>query len=138
MAFAVNENLHEYVPEVFDQGVDDWAPELAKAETDVVNQIKMTWWNKYEDPAQFDKTKLTESQWTKATVYKALYTYILPKLSTFRPEGDPFYNQLEFYKERFAEEFAVQFGVGVDYDHNNDGSVSADEVERLQLNRLYR
>ena len=85
MAFATNTDLHTYAPEVFDQGVDDWAPELALAETDVSNQIRINWYNKYHDPSKYVKSKLTESQWTKATVYKALYAYILPKLSTFSP-----------------------------------------------------
>tara|TARA_R100000734_G_C3313602_1_gene104944 strand:- start:1001 stop:1417 length:417 start_codon:yes stop_codon:yes gene_type:complete len=138
MAFATNEDLHTYAPEVFDQGVDDWAPDLALAETDVSNQIRINWYNKYHDPNKYDKSKLTESQWTKATVYKALYAYILPKLSTFRPEGDPFMMQLSFYKERFAEEFDIQFGIGVDYDENNDGTVSDTEKHRLSMDRLYR
>lgn len=40
MAFATNTNLEEYAPEVFQQGVDDWTEELAKAETDVINMIQ--------------------------------------------------------------------------------------------------
>ena len=103
MAFATNNNLHTYTPEVFESGVDDWSDELALAETDVVNTIRIRWWNKYETPSQFDSSKLTDSQWTRTTVYKALYSYILPKLSTFRPEGDPFQTQITFYKERFEE-----------------------------------
>lgn len=139
MAFATNENLHSYAPDVFDQGVDDWGDELALAETDVVNQIRIRWWNRYEDPTLFDGTKLTDTQWTKSTVYKALYAYILPKLSTFRPEGDPFQTQINFYKERFEDEISVQFGIGIDYDRDGDGSVDANtEIDRLVTDRLYR
>ena len=39
MAFATNNNLQEYAPEVFEQGVDDWTDELAKAQVDVINLI---------------------------------------------------------------------------------------------------
>jgi len=138
MAFATNENLQQYAPEVFEQGVDDWSNELALAETDVINRIKIDYWNKYESPSLFSTSKLTDSQWTKSTVYKALYAYILPKLSTFRPEGDPFMMQITFYKERFAEELHMQYGVGIEYDHNNDGSIDqASERERVEL-RLTR
>lgn len=138
MAFANNENLQQYAPEVFEQGVDDWSDELALAETDVINRIKIDYWNKFESPSLFNSARLTESQWTKSTVYKALYAYILPKLSTFRPEGDPFMMQITFYKERFAEELSLQYGVGIEYDHNNDGSIDqASELERVEL-RLTR
>jgi len=139
MAFATNNNLHTYTPEVFESGVDDWSDELALAETDVVNTIRIRWWNKYETPSQFDSSKLTDSQWTRTTVYKALYSYILPKLSTFRPEGDPFQTQITFYKERFEEEIDMQFGIGIDYDRDGDGSVDAEtEIDRLVGDRLYR
>ena len=138
MAFAQNTDLQQYAPEVFDQGVDDWGDELALAETDVINAIRINYWNKYETPDLFNSARLTDSQWTKATVYRAMSAYILPKLSTFRPEGDPFMIQLEFYKNRYAEEIETQFALGVEYDHNNDGSVDqASEVERIEL-RLTR
>jgi hypothetical protein len=63
MAFATNENLHTYAPEVFDQGVDDWSSELALAETDVISMIRVKYWNKYETPSSFNSARLTESQW---------------------------------------------------------------------------
>ena len=46
--------------------------------------------------------------------------------------------QLTFYKERFAEEFDIQFGIGVDYDENNDGTVTEAETHRVSMDRLYR
>jgi hypothetical protein len=139
MAMATNENLHTFAPEVFDQGVDDWSSELALAETDVISMIRIKYWNRYENPSDFNSARLTASQWQKSTVYKALYGYILPKLSTFRPEGDPFREQLTFYKERFNEEFDMQFGLGIDYDKDGSGSVDPDtEVDRIRQDRLYR
>jgi len=139
MAFATNTDLEKYCPEVFEQGVDTWTDELADAQTDVTNMIQYKWWNKMYSRKNFDASKLTESQWTKATVYKAMADYILPKLSTFRPEGDPFREQLEFYKNRFEEEFDLQFGLGIEYDENDDGSVNEDsEVYEFDQSRLYR
>ena len=41
MAFSTNNDLNIYAPEVFGQGVEDWSNELALAETDVINQIKI-------------------------------------------------------------------------------------------------
>lgn len=139
MAFATNTDLQRYAPEVFDQGVDDWTDELTEAQTDVTNMIQYKWWNKVNSRSQFDKNLLVETQWTKATVYKAMAAYILPKLSTFRPEGDPFREQLTFYKERFEEEFDLQFGLGIEYDENDDGTIDIEtDVNPFDQSRLYR
>lgn len=139
MAFATNTDLEKYCPEVFDQGVDDWTEELTEAQSDVTNMIQFKWWNKTHPRQDFDASLLTETQWTKATVYRAMASYLLPKLSTFRPEGDPFREQLEFYKNRFEEEFDLQLGLGVEYDKNEDGTVDeTTEVYEYDQTRLYR
>lgn len=139
MAFANNTNLQEYAPEVFQQGVDDWTDELAKAQVDVTNMIQFKWWNKFYSRSEFDASLLVDSQWTKTTVYQALYAYILPKLSTFRPEGDPFREQLTFYKDRFTEEWELQFGIGIKYDFEDDGTIDINtDVKQVSQNRLYR
>lgn len=138
MAMANNTNLQEYAPEVFQQGVDDWTDELAKAQVDVTNMIQFKWWNKFYSRSEFDASKLVDTQWTKTTVYQALYAYILPKLSTFRPEGDPFREQLTFYKDRFTEEWELQFGIGIQYDFEDDGTIGNEDVKQVSQNRLYR
>ena len=137
MAFATNKDLETYTPDVFDQGVDDWTPELALAHDDIVNLIKVKYWNRNHSPSTFDEQKLTPEQWTKATVYKALASYIMPKLSTFRLE-DVFSEQMKFYKERFAEEFDLQFALGIQYDTDGSGTVSDAEVTEYSQERLYR
>ena len=138
MAFATNDDLYEYAPEVFDSGIDDFTTELARAETDVTNMVQVKWYNNHHNRADFDKTKLTESQWTRSTVYRALANHVMPKLSTFRPEGDPFANQIGFYKERFEEELDLQFALGIEYDENDDGTVDDAEVHEYSQSRLYR
>jgi hypothetical protein len=138
MAMANNTDLQEYAPEVFQQGVDDWTDELAKAQVDVTNMIQFKWWNKFYSRSEFDASKLVDTQWTKTTVYQALYAYILPKLSTFRPEGDPFREQLTFYKDRFTEEWELQFGIGIQYDFEDDGTIDDSDVKQVSQNRLYR
>jgi hypothetical protein len=86
----------------------------------------------------YDATKLTDSQWTRATCYRALAVYILSKLSTFRPEGDSFREQLAFFQSRFEEEMNLQFGAGVEYDLDNDGTVETGEKFAIAQDRLYR
>ena len=138
MAFANNTNLQEYAPEVYQQGGDDWTDELDKAQTDVINMIQFKWFNKFYSRTEFDESKLVDAQWTKTTVYQALYAYILPRLSTFRPEGDPFREQLDFYKDRFQEEWELQFGVGIKYDFEGDGFDIDTDVRQVSQTRLYR
>ena len=68
-----------------------------------------------------------------------MYAYILPRLSTFRPEGDPFREQLTFYKDRFQEEWEIQFGVGIQYDFNDDGIIDTNtDIKQVSQTRLYR
>ena len=138
MPFATNDDLYDYAPEVFDSGVDDWTTELGRAETDVTNMVQVKWYNNHHNRADFDATKLTESQWTRSTVYRALANHIMPKLSTFRDAGDPFLNQIGFYKERFEEELDLQFAMGIEYDENDDGTVDDAEVHEYSQTRLYR
>ncbi len=139
MAFATNNSLQKYAPEVFDQGVNDWTDELTDAQQDLENMIQFKWYNTVHNRSEWDNTKLTDAQWTKSTVYHALANYILPRLSTFRPEGDPFREQITFFKERFVEEFDIQFGLGIKYDKDGDGSIDdSTEVTEWAQTRLYR
>jgi|TARA_B110000914_G_scaffold2217_1_gene1914 hypothetical protein len=137
MAFATNDDLTVYIQDIFDHGVSDWSDELALAETDVTNQIRIRYWDKFEDKAQFDKTKLVETQWKPATVYRALSAYILPKLSTFRLD-DTFMEQTAFYKTQYAEEINTQFQLGIEYDSDGDGAITAAEITTMTQTRLYR
>lgn len=137
MAFATNNNLTNYIDTVFDHGVDDWTDELAFAETDVINYVQVEYWNNHRSAGSFDSSRLTESQWTRATVYRALSAYILPKLATFR-EGDVFLEQVKFYKEKYAEELALQFALGIKYDTNGDGTTTDGETVQYKQDRLYR
>jgi hypothetical protein len=135
--FATNDDLTVYIQDIFDHGVSDWSDELALAETDVTNQIRIRYWDKFEDKAQFDKTKLVETQWKPATVYRALSAYILPKLSTFRLD-DTFMEQTAFYKTQYAEEINTQFQLGIEYDSDGDGAITESEITTMTQTRLYR
>ncbi len=137
MTFATNQDLQQYVPDIFDQGIEDWTAEIALAQGDVVNQIRVRYWNKEHSRSNFDADKLTVAQWTKATVYRALHAYIMPKLSTFRAE-DVFIEQIKFYKGMYAEELDLQFALGIEYDTNGDDTIDNGEVTEFSQGRLYR
>jgi hypothetical protein len=147
MPFATNENLVEYYPTAMDHGVGDWTPELTQAQDDVESLIKSRWFNKEFDTGNryrvsgfntYNPALLTSSQWTRATCYRALSCYILSKLSTFRPEGDAFREQLAFFQNRFEEEFNLQLGAGVEYDLNDNGVVTDAETFAVAQDRMYR
>ena len=137
MAFANNEDLIQYVHDIFDHGTEDWSGEITLAEGDVINQIKINYYNLKHNRSTFNETLLTDSQWTKATVYRALSAYILPKLSTYRVE-DTFAEQMAFYKDQYADEINVQFQLGIEYDYNEDATIQDSEVETFTQTRLYR
>jgi len=148
MAFATNSDLVEYYPTAMDHGVGDWTAELSQAQTDVENLLKARWFNKEFSSATtyrignnypvYNPALLTETQWTRATCYRALSCYILAKLSTFRPEGDSFREQLAFFQSRFEEEFNLQLGAGVEYDLDDNGTVTDPETFAVAQDRMYR
>jgi hypothetical protein len=148
MPFATNDDLVKYYPTAMDHGVADWSAELAMAQGDVETIVKTRWFNQEFGQSRsrtntvvqpvFDATRLTSSQWTRAACYRALAVYILSKLSTFRPEGDSFREQLAFFQNRFDEEMNLQFGSGVEYDQNDDGTVETGEKFAVAQDRLYR
>lgn len=147
MTFATNKDLLDYQADIFEHGVDSWTTELASAEYDVLRKIETDWWNVERNYSRrvnyiglggtFDATKLIDTQWTRATVYRALSAYILPKLSTWRPEGDSFRELISHYQTRYNEEFSAELAKGVEYDTNNDNQIDEGEKVQTQQNRLF-
>ena len=137
MAYATAENLNFYAPEVYEGDTEDWDTELALAETDIKNKIEVKWYDQVKGNKEFDASKLTEGQWTKATVYQTLVAYVFPKMSTFRVE-DTFIEQIKFYQERLKDELDMQFALGIKYDDDGDGSVTDAETYKYAQTRLYR
>jgi hypothetical protein len=136
--FATDDDLVKYIPTIFDHGVETFTSELSEAEDDVLRYIQINWFNKRSPGSTMDPTLLTTSQWTRSTVYLALANFILPQLSTFRPEGDSFREQIAFYKERYNEEVRQEILKGVEYDSNDDGTVQTSEKRPTNLRRLVR
>ncbi len=133
--YANNTDVADYVPDVFDYEVVDFTSELTRA-TDMVNKrLKGGWWR--GNPNEFDSSLLNPAQWKETTVYGALAYFILPKLSSFRPD-DTFLEMSLFYRDRFEDTYKREVASGVDYDDNEDGSY--DDAERVytRLNRLVR
>ena len=138
MAFATNDDIVDIRPGIFDHGVEDWTVELNKAEADIILKIRADWFNKRYSRDDWDATLLTNTQWTTATIYRALAYYILPKLTQWRVDSDAFQEQIEFYQARYAEEMGAQFDFGIEYDYNEDTVVTDNEVNAMGQNRIWR
>lgn len=139
MAFADDNDLVTYVPTIFEHGATTYQSELNMAEDDIIREIRVKWYNRRYAQDNWNETLLDETQWTRATVYRALSAYILPRLSTWRPEGDSFREQIEFYQARYAEELDAEFAEGIRYDYDQDGSIdSGTEEYEFDTGRLYR
>jgi hypothetical protein len=133
--YATNTDVADYVPDVFDYEVVDFTSELTRA-TDMVNKrLKGDWWR--QNPNDFDVSLLNAAQWKETTVYAALAYFILPKLSSFRPD-DTFLEMSMFYRDRFEDTYKREVASGVDYDENENDSY--DDAERVytRLNRIVR
>jgi hypothetical protein len=88
-------------------------------------------------------TKLTDAQWKRAVVYRALAEYIFPQLTKWKDGNsgdgkDSFQVQIDFYRDRYNEEFQSVLKDGVEYDEDGGGSVSNSEKEAIHTLRLVR
>mgnify|MGYP000066243944 CR=1 FL=1 len=147
MMYATNDDLINLIGgEIFDHGRDDFTSELTRAESDVNRYIEVNWFQKTRGGSSkrivtvgetFDATKLSAAQWKTSTIYLALYRYILPQLSPFRGE-DSFTHKISFYKERYFEEIKEVMASGIEYDSNDDGTITENEVYEHRQDRVYR
>ena len=133
--FATNTDVADYVPDIFDYEVVDFTSELTRATEMVQKQLKADWWRGVSN--DFDGAKLNSAQWKETTVYAALAYFILPKLSSFRPD-DTFLEMSAFYRDRFNTTFKLEVASGVDYDDNLDGDFTVGDRVYTRLDRLVR
>lgn len=148
MAFATIDDVLEYEPTIRDYGIHDFDDTLTKAQADVERYLRIHWWptqqiGKYDITviglnSELNADLLTESQFTRATVFYALAYFIFPKLSKFEPELDVFQVKIDYYKSRFQEEITAVIQDGVEYDIDNDGTVTDVEKEPAYFLRLQR
>lgn len=148
MAFATINDVKEYEPDILNYGLPNFDDALSKAEQDVKRYLRVNWWPSQQIGrfditivgfnAEMDDTKLTDSQFTRATVYCALGYYIYPRLSKFEPELDVFQMKLDYYKKMYAEEIDMVIRDGVEYDLDGDGDVTPAEKTASYFMRLKR
>jgi len=137
MAFSTDDDLEAIVPDIFDLGIPAFTAEHAKAQADVEREIRNRWWHRKGIQGEMVASYLTESQWTRASAYLVLWKYALPQLTNW-VDDDRFLQMIDFYKARYGEELDAVFQDGVEYDADNDGTVTDKEKESIPLNRLDR
>ena len=145
MAYATFDDLKQVEPTIQDYGVLDWDVELARSETEINRVLKVRWYQAYQKAhtslinTAFDTTLLTPTHFTQATVYHALAYHIALKLTQFSgAEPDKFQVMMEYYSKRFEHEMDLILREGVEYDIDNDNTVTAGEKAPVTSLRLKR
>ena len=144
MSYATIDDLLLVEPTIQDYGNLDWDSELARSETEVNRILQVRWFLSYKkstgSSAAFDATRLTATQWTQATVYHALAFHICPKLSKFEQQGneDKFQVMMDYYQGRFEHEMDLCLRLGVEYDLDDNGTVSDSEIVAQPSLKLVR
>lgn len=140
MAYATLDDLLLVEPTIQDYGNLDWDAELARSEVEVNRILQVRWFQAYKkssgSSAAFDPALLTATQWTQATVYHALAYHIAPKLTKFEQQGneDKFQIMMQYYQGRFEHEMDLCLRLGVEYDLDNDNTVT--EAEKASIHGL--
>jgi|TARA_R100000081_G_scaffold85425_1_gene54417 hypothetical protein len=147
-------DITSYQPDILEFGITNFDTQLQFAENDVLRQIREEWWERYRHTVRYkditkvttlemDNSKLTDAQWKRSIIYKALAEYIYPILSKFKdPDGgdgkDAFQNKMDFYRQKYNEEFQAVLRDGVEYDEDSSGTIQASEKEPIHMLRLQR
>lgn len=136
--YAQDSDLEKYDSTISQQGIDSFESQFTLATADILNLIKGSWWpNATSIPlSSFSETLLNTEQLRQLTVFKALYSYILPKLAKFL-EGDVFNEKITFYKDRFKEEWDVVKNLPL-YDFDEDTSFEDSERRGPMTVRMSR
>ena len=137
MAFSTDSNLTELVPDILDFGITAFTDEHTRAQADIEREIRNRWWHRKGIKGEMNASYLTESQWTRSAAYLVLWKYALPQLTNW-VDDDRFLQMIDFYRARYGEEMDAVFQDGVEYDADDDGSVTDKEKESIPLNRLDR
>jgi hypothetical protein len=137
MAYSTDTDLQDIIPDILDFGIAAFTDEHGFAEDDINRELRSKWFYKLGISGEMDATLLTASQFTKASSYLVLWKYALPQLTNW-VDNDRFLNMIDFYKQRYNEEMASIFADGVEYDRDDDGSLTQEEKKPVANGRLVR
>ena len=151
MAMSTDADLIKYQPDILTFGIDEFTDEHAKARDDILRKLRDEWWVRSRNVTNYDisrslpslemdDARLTESQFERCAVYRVLSEYALPQLTKWNNEGseDRFQVMMMHYRKKYDEEFNSVLRDGVEYDFNNDDTVSQSEKQPFHTRRLVR
>lgn len=137
MAFSQDSDLTALIPDILTYGVVSFAADHARAQADIEREIRKKWWPKTGFSGELKPSLLTSAQWKDASVYLVLWKYALPQLTNW-VDGDRFLTMLDFYKSRYSEEIDSVFNDGVEYDQDEDSTITDIEKAPVNFGRMYR
>jgi hypothetical protein len=137
MAFSEDKDLQELVPDILQLGIDTFADEHERAQSDIERDLRIQWWDRKGIEGDMDSSYLTESQFTRCAAYLVLWRYALPQLTNW-VDGDRFQSMITFYKSRYGEELEAILRDGVEYDADNDSTIAEKEKKSYHSGRLAR
>ena len=140
-------DVTKYQPDAFGFGISTTATEtvnfLAQTTNDLLRQLRIEWWPVYKtniftditvlNTAEMVNTKVNLDQFERAGVYLFLGRFYLPALTKFRPETekDRFERMSEYYMSQYNSEWRMILEDGVEYDSDEDATISVNEREPL-------
>ena len=148
-------DVQTYQPDAFDFGiasndskVTTW---LGLTTDDILRELRIKWWQTYKtnvftditvlNTVELEPDRVNLDQFKRAGVYLFLGKFFFPALTKFRPEADKdrFERMIEHYNSQYNVEFQKILEDGVEYDADNNQTISVAERENLHgYGRLIR
>ena len=149
MTMITIDDVVEYMPDVLDHGIQSYDDFFEKTRQELFRILLIEWllsrrFNRHKTiidsslAGEMDESKLDEPQLTRTAVFHCLAYYILPQLTKFNPDGDQFFTMMDYFKDRYEEEWQLVLRDGIRYDDNEDGDYSTNEKLSVQVLRLVR
>lgn len=137
MAYSEDKNLQDIVPDILQLGIDTFSDEHDRAQEDIRRNLRIDWWEKKGLKGEMDNSLLSSTQFTRLSTYLVLWKYALPQLTNW-VQDDRFLKMIDFYKARYGEEYSDLLRDGIEYDADNDDTITEKEREPVHSGRLYR
>ncbi len=99
MAFSTDSDLITLVPDILELGITSFSTEHAKAEADLMRELRINWSARKGLENDLDRDLLDTAQFTRCSAYLVLWKYALPKLTNW-VDGDRYQSMITFYKSR--------------------------------------
>ena len=148
-------DITAYQPDAFDFGiasgdskVTTWITETTN---DILRDLRIKWWQTYKtnvftditvlNTVELEPDRVNLDQFKRAGVYLFLSKFFFPALTKFRPEADKdrFERMIEHYNSQYNVEFQKILEDGVEYDADDNQTISVAERENLHgYGRLIR